>query len=116
MYRSKAEYDIAVKEAQTPGRTLSVKVKQFDISHARIHQHPLTKKIINQIRYPGQPTWHYFIIERTIGLPIKISAESAEKLQPVYEGIVSYLEKEAKREIERDMSESTSYWNTGKSY
>lgn len=49
-------------------------------------------------------------------MPIKISAESAEKLQPVYEGIVSYLEKEAKREIERDMSESTSYWNTGKSY
>ena len=87
MYRSKAEYDIAVREAQTSPRTLSVKVKQFDITGARILKR-------GQVRYPNQCSpWYYFVIVREFGLPIKISAESEEELAPVYDGIAGYLAK-----------------------
>lgn len=89
MYRSKAEYDIAVKEAQASPRTLSVKVKQFDITGARILKR-------GTVQYPNQPEWHYFVIMREFGLPIKISAKSEEELDPVYEGISGYLAKNRK--------------------
>eukprot|EP00986_Skeletonema_menzelii_P019031 scaffold27053_cov155-Skeletonema_menzelii.AAC.6 len=91
MYRSKAEYDIAVKESQSRPRTLSVKVKQFDITGARILKR-------GQVRYTNQPTpWYYFVIVREFGLPIKISAESEEELSPVYNGIAAYLAESKKR-------------------
>jgi len=91
MYRSKAEYDIAVREAQTSPRTLSVKVKQFDITGARILKR-------GQVRYPNQCSpWYYFVIVREFGLPIKISAESEEELAPVYDGIAGYLAKSKKK-------------------
>ncbi|KAK1743776.1 hypothetical protein QTG54_005373 [Skeletonema marinoi] len=77
MYRSKAEYDIAVK--------------QFDITGARILKR-------GQVRYPNQCSpWYYFVIVREFGLPIKISAESEEELAPVYDGIAGYLAKSKKR-------------------
>lgn len=92
MYRSKAEYDTAVKESQSRPRTLSVKVKQFDITGARIYKR-------GRVRYTNQPTpWHYFVIVREFGLPIKISAESEEELAPVYDGIAAYLAKTRKRD------------------
>jgi len=91
MYRSKAEYDIAVKEAQSSPRTLSVKVKQFDIKGARILKR-------GQVRYPNQcTTWYYFVIVREFGLPIKISADSEEALAPVYDGIAGYLAEQKRR-------------------
>ena len=90
MYRSKNEYDIAVKEAQSSPRTLSVKVKQFDIKGARILKR-------GTVRYPNRPEWHYFIIMREFGLPIKISAESEEELAPVYDGIAACLAKGRRR-------------------
>jgi len=88
MYRSKKEYDIAVKESQTRNRPLSVKVKQFDIRGAKIFHEQGT------VQYPNKPTWHYFTVVRGTGLPIKISARTAEDLQPVYEGIVGFLDRE----------------------
>lgn len=91
MYRNKKEYDIAVREAQTSPRTLSVKVKQFDITGARILKR-------GQVRYPNQcSTWYYFVIVREFGLPIKISAESEEELAPVYDGIAGYLSEHRRR-------------------
>lgn len=86
-----AEYDIAVKESQTPGRRLSVKVKEFDIRGA---------KIINEgarIRYTNSQTWHYFTVVRSFGLPIKISSTSEDELKSIYNGIAGFLEREAKR-------------------
>mmetsp|Transcript_12071 Transcript_12071/g.25711 ORF Transcript_12071/g.25711 Transcript_12071/m.25711 type:complete len:577 (+) Transcript_12071:210-1940(+) len=90
MYRSKAEYDVAVKESQTRNRTLSVKVKQFDIRGAKIFHERGT------VQYPNKPKWHYFTVVRGQGLPIKISARTFEDLQPVYEGIVTFLDWEAR--------------------
>mmetsp|Transcript_15657 Transcript_15657/g.22261 ORF Transcript_15657/g.22261 Transcript_15657/m.22261 type:complete len:556 (-) Transcript_15657:141-1808(-) len=91
MYRSKFEYDIAVRESQTSPRTLSVKVKQFDITGARILKR-------GQVRYTNQPApWYYFVIVREFGLPIKISAESEEQLAPVYDGIAAYLAKSKRK-------------------
>mmetsp|Transcript_23576 Transcript_23576/g.46993 ORF Transcript_23576/g.46993 Transcript_23576/m.46993 type:complete len:682 (-) Transcript_23576:331-2376(-) len=94
MYRSKAEYDIAVKEAQIPGKVLSVKVKQFDIRGARILNET------GQVRYPGKGTWYYFTVVRSFGLPIKISATRPEDLTPVYDGIMAFLERESKRRMD----------------
>jgi hypothetical protein len=84
-----AEYDIAVKEAQHPSRKLSVKVKQFDLSGARIfHENA-------HVSYPNQHTsWYYFTIVRPVGMPIKISCTSREELRPIYEGVLAFLEKE----------------------
>eukprot|EP00804_Cyclotella_cryptica_P001144 CCRYP_019763-RA/>CCRYP_019763-RA protein AED:0.19 eAED:0.20 QI:0/0/0/1/1/1/3/0/539 len=98
MYRSKAEYDIAVKEAQHPSRKLSVKIKQFDISHSHIfHEN-------GQVSYPNQRNkWYYFTIVRPTGFPIKISCESREALRPIYEGVVEFLEKE--RRMDERMEE-----------
>lgn len=88
MYRSKAEYDIAVRESQTRNRSLSVKVKQFDIRGAKIFHERGT------VQYPNKPKWHYFTVVRGTGLPIKISARMPEDLHPVYEGIVGFLDRE----------------------
>jgi len=88
MYRSKAEYDIAVRESQTRNRSLSVKVKQFDIRGAKIFHERGTAQ------YPNKPKWHYFTVVRGTGLPIKISARTPEDLHPVYEGIVGFLDSE----------------------
>lgn len=88
MYRSKAEYDIAVKESQTRNRALSVKVKQFDIRGAKIFHERGT------VQYPNKSKWCYFTVVRGTGLPIKISASTPEALYPVYEGIVGFLDKE----------------------
>lgn len=90
MYRSKAEYDIAVKESQTRNRALSVKVKQFDIRGAKIFHERGT------IQYPNKPRWYYFTVVRGTGLPIKISCRMPEELHPVYEGIVGFLDREAR--------------------
>ena len=87
-----AEYDIAVKESQTPGRALSVKVKQFDIRGARVlHER-------GQVRYPNKPTWYYFTVVRPLGTPIRISANRLEDLTPIYDGIMGFLERESLRQ------------------
>lgn len=107
MYRSKAEYDIAVKESQVRNRTLSVKVKQFDIRGARIFHERGT------VQYPNKPRWYYFTVVRGQGLPIKISTTSPEALYPVYEGITTFLDKEMqmkrKRMEERRREQMTMY-------
>jgi hypothetical protein len=84
-----AEYDIAVKEAQSPSRKLSVKVKQFDISGSQVfHENA-------HVSYPNQRNcWYYFTIVRPAGMPIKISCTTREELMPIYEGVVAFLEKE----------------------
>lgn len=87
-----------MKEAQLPSRKLSVKVKQFDISHSHLfHEN-------GHITYPNQSNrWYYFVIVRPTGMPIKISCSSREELKPIYEGVKAYLEKE--RKIEERMEE-----------
>mmetsp|Transcript_9687 Transcript_9687/g.22662 ORF Transcript_9687/g.22662 Transcript_9687/m.22662 type:complete len:526 (+) Transcript_9687:330-1907(+) len=93
MYRSKKEYDTAVKESQSrTRRPLSVKVKQFDIRGARLINEGMT------VRYPNRPAaWHYFTILRPQGLPVKISATSEERLRPILEGVESFLEGDQRR-------------------
>ncbi|KAL9190709.1 hypothetical protein ACHAXT_000415 [Thalassiosira profunda] len=95
MYRSKKEYDTAVKESQTRNRALSVKVKQFDIRGARLAYENGT------VKYPNKARWHYFTIMRSSGLPIKISAPTAEALKPVHDGIAAFLEKEERTRRDR---------------
>ena len=46
--------------------------------------------------YPNKPRWHYFTVVRGQGMPIKISARAPEDLQPVYEGIVGFLDRDAR--------------------
>jgi len=76
------------------------------------------------LRYPNKLKWHYFTVVRGTGLPIKISASSAEELAPVYEGIVGFLDREArmkKMRMEQNrerthmqgMYRETYYWSWG---
>eukprot|EP00578_Thalassiosira_sp_NH16_P024844 CAMPEP_0181101538 /NCGR_PEP_ID=MMETSP1071-20121207/13811_1 /TAXON_ID=35127 /ORGANISM="Thalassiosira sp., Strain NH16" /LENGTH=616 /DNA_ID=CAMNT_0023184403 /DNA_START=99 /DNA_END=1949 /DNA_ORIENTATION=- len=95
MYRSKAEYDIAVKESQTRNRALSVKVKQFDIRGAKIFHER------GSVQYPNKPRWYYFTVVRGQGPPIKISTSAPEALQPLYDGITTFLDREAQRKDAR---------------
>lgn len=88
MYRSKLEYDVAVREAQTPGRKLSVKVKQFDIRGAKIVHEK------GYVKYPNKEPWYYFAIIRPSGLPIRISATSEQELKPIYNGVMNFLDHE----------------------
>jgi len=90
MRAHQAEYDIAVKESQTRHRALSVKVKQFDLRGAKIFHERGT------VQYPNKPKRNYFTVVRGQGMPIKISARTAEDLQPVYEGIVGFLDRDAR--------------------
>ena len=108
MYRSKVEYDIAVKESQRGSRRLSVKVKQFDLRGARLLNEQGT------VRYAYKPTWHYFTVVRGEKFPLKISSTNVEELQSVYEGIVTVLDKEARNgqsrmEQRRDYNMETYY-------
>jgi hypothetical protein len=108
MYRSKVEYDIAVKESQSGSRRLSVKVKQFDLRGARLLNDQGT------VRYPYKPTLHYFTVVRGEEFPLKISSTNVEELQSVYEGIVTVLDKEAgikqsRMEQQRDYDMETYY-------
>merc|ERR1712071_464906 len=95
MYRSKAEYDIAVKEFQAQKRKLSVKVKQFDIRGARIFHER------GSVQYPNKPRWHYFTIMRGTGNPIKISCRTREELMPVMDGVACFLDAEDRAKRER---------------
>ncbi|KAL7547072.1 hypothetical protein ACHAWF_011400 [Thalassiosira exigua] len=95
MYRSKAEYDIAVKESQAQKRKLSVKVKQFDIRGARIFHER------GSVQYPNKPRWHYFTIVRGTGNPIKISCRTREELMPVMDGVACFLDAEDRAKRER---------------
>jgi hypothetical protein len=106
-----AEYDIAVKESQIRNKRLSVKVKQFDIRGAIIYNEQGT------VSYPNKPTWHYFTVVRGQGLPIRISSTDVEELQSVYDGIVSFLDKEARlkrmrMEERREQMQAGSYRET----
>ena len=108
MYRSKVEYDIAMKESQRGSRRLSVKVKQFDLRGARLLNEQGT------VRYAYKPTWHYFTVVRGEKFPLKISSTNVEELQSVYEGIVTVLDKEARNgqtrmEQRRDYNMETYY-------
>lgn len=88
MYRSKAEYDIAVRESQTRCRILSVKVKQFDIRGAKIFHEQGT------VKYPNKSRWSYFTIVRMQSVPIKISCSNAEAMQPILNGVAEFLANE----------------------
>jgi len=84
MYRSKAEYDIAVIETQAR-RPVSVKVKQFSLQGARIQndwQGPQMVKYKNKLH-----PWKFIVVLPVSRNPIKISASNLSYLKPVHEGI-----------------------------
>jgi len=84
MYRSKAEYDIAVIETQAR-RPVSVKVKQFSMQGARIQndwQGPQMVKYKNKLH-----PWKFVVILPVSRNPIKISSSNLSQLKPVHEGI-----------------------------
>jgi len=83
MYRSKAEYDIAVIETQAR-RPVSVKVKQFSLQGARIQndwQGPQMVKYKNKLH-----PWKFIVILPVSRNPIKISSSNLSQLKPVHEG------------------------------
>lgn len=84
MYRSKAEYDIAVIETQAR-RPVSVKVKQFSLQGARIQndwQGPQMVKYKNKLH-----PWKFIVVLPVSRNPIKISSSNLSQLKPVHEGI-----------------------------
>jgi len=84
MYRSKAEYDIAVIETQAR-QSVSVKVKRFDLQMAKLEndwQGPQICKYKNKLH-----PWKYFVVIPANGNPIKISSPNHTQLKPVHEGI-----------------------------
>lgn len=84
MYRSKAEYDIAVIETQAR-RPVSVKVKQFSLQGARIQndwQGPQMVKYKNKLH-----PWKFIVVLPVSRNPIKISSTNLSQLKPVHEGI-----------------------------
>lgn len=84
MYKSKTDYDTAVRESQAR-RPISVKVKRFSLQGARIQndwQEPRMVKYKNKLH-----PWRYFVIIPAKGHPIKISSTDLAQLKPVHEGI-----------------------------
>lgn len=84
MYRSKAEYDIAVIETQAR-RPVSVKVKQFSLQGARVQndwQGPQMVKYKNKLH-----PWKFIVVLPVSRNPIKISSTNLSQLKPVHEGI-----------------------------
>ncbi len=65
-------------------------MKQFDVRGAVIYNEE------GAVCYPNKPTWYYFTVARGQGLPIKISSANVEELKSVQDGIVSFLDKEAR--------------------
>ena len=54
------------------------------------------------VHYPNkEERWYYFTVARPQGLPIKVSATSPEVLQPIYDGIADFLDREAKLKKKR---------------
>lgn len=89
MYRSKAEYDIAVIETQAR-RPVSVKVKQFSLQGARIQndwQGPQMVKYKNKLH-----PWKFIVVLPVSRNPIKISSTNLSQLKPVHEGIRRVLQ------------------------
>lgn len=91
MFRSKAEYDIAVMES-LDRRPISVKVKQFGMFHGTRIVCDSQGREIKCVRYKGTDyPWYYFVIKPPGSFPIKISASSMENLKPIHEGISRIL-------------------------
>ena len=90
MYRSKKEFDTAVKETHSNYKC-SVKVKQFDLRGARIVLRSKDGKP-NTVNYHG--VWHYFTIVPQKGYPIKISSENLDDLEPVYAAVRRFVRKD----------------------
>mmetsp|Transcript_32863 Transcript_32863/g.49583 ORF Transcript_32863/g.49583 Transcript_32863/m.49583 type:complete len:329 (-) Transcript_32863:140-1126(-) len=86
MYRSKAEYDIAVVETQSR-RPVSVKVKQFSLKAARVMDEG-----VQVVKYKNelQPR-KYIVLLDASQYPIKISAPTLDELAPILQGIRSAL-------------------------
>eukprot|EP00956_Cyclotella_meneghiniana_P001554 scaffold1758_cov40-Cyclotella_meneghiniana.AAC.3 len=91
MYRSKAEYDTAVKETHMNYKC-SVKVKQFDLRGARLILKGKDGKP-DKVNYHTS-VWHYITILPEKGYPIKISSESLDELEPVYAAVRRFIRKD----------------------
>ena len=86
---SQSEYDIAVIETQAR-RPVSVKVKQFSLQGARIHndwQGPQMVKYKNKLH-----PWKYIVVLPVSRSPIKIASPNLSQLKPVHEGIRRVLQ------------------------
>ena len=102
MYRSKAEYDTAVKEVQSGQTRVSVKVKQFSLVNADIllgrNGRPRT------VDYPEE--WHYFVIVPVEGFPIRIASTTIERLTPLLTGCKRALEDAEVQQAAHEESEA----------
>ncbi len=86
---AKSEYDIAVIETQAR-RPVSVKVKQFSLQGARVHndwQGPQMVKYKNKLH-----PWKYIVVLPVSRSPIKIASPNLGQLKPVHEGIRRVLQ------------------------
>jgi hypothetical protein len=91
MYRSKAEYDIAVLEV-TSNRRLSVKVKEFDLRGSRIVNSWGGAQLVH---YKNLTTpLKYFVIQPQRGNPIKICSPTLAELEPVQTAVIRFLKGE----------------------
>ena len=99
------DYDRAVKEAHS-GHKISVKVKQFDLRGARIILKGKDGKP-NWIDYPSErKPWYYITILPNKGYPIKIAAESLDKLEPVYAAVRRCVRKDMENRYHYRMESS----------
>ena len=82
-----------MKETHTRQK-ISVKIKQFDLTGAKIILRNKEGRP-NTVNYPGEPTpWHYFTILPRRGCPIKISSPTLEDLEPVYRAVCSFIQRD----------------------
>ena len=78
-----ADYDTAIADTYDR-RPVSVKVKQFSLQGATIHD---DRDGPHTVSYKNQPSLQYIVVVPSWGHPIKIAGPHAEWLAPVHEGI-----------------------------
>jgi len=108
MYRSKFEYDTAVRDKQAK-RSISVKVKRFSLNGAQILNDWDDLQMAN---YKNEPSsWHFFVVIPKKGKPIKISSTSSDDLKGVYDGIQRALKWEQQQLLENRHLHNSPHYN-----
>jgi len=103
MYRSKHEYDIAVRETMKGADKYSVKVKHFSLIGANF---VTTLQMPMKVEYKGKAS-SYIVIIPYKGYPIKIAGKDDEMIKCVQEGVqnIISLEKQAERQEEEYLNQ-----------
>jgi len=108
MYRSKVEYDRAVKDKQSK-RHISVKVKRFSLKGANILH---GWEDLQMVKYKNEPNaWHYFVVIPAEGKPIKISSMDPGELKGVHDGIKRALQWRQQQRLENRHQDNPPLYN-----